>query len=304
LTRFTKQHYVPRFYLRNFCNSDGTIFCYDKLKSKSFRVNINDIAHENFFYDVSELNPATVEKSMAEKEKIFSKVYTYLIRRKSLEGIRADTKEAFFLFLATQYLRTKEFRIDIKDSYEQLANLVAKEKGIKIPEHLRIFMTEDSAKRMHLDMLMDPKVVFFFAGTLGSRKWIVLENPTEEPLWTSDHPVTFFNIYSYAGNMGILSPGVQIHFPLSDKLCLTSYDPKFERVRNDKMVHENVVFHNELQVQSSYRFVYSQNNDFGTAARYLNVNPEARDPNRTRSILRSDPSKYELLRSRRWTRIK
>lgn len=226
-----KQHYIPKFYLKNFSHSSETIYCYDKIKEKSFKANLSDIAHENFFYDVSELSPATVEKNMAKKEEMFAKVFAYLIQLKSMEHIRSDTREVIFLFLATQLLRTKEFRSDIKNTYEQMINLLAKESGIKIPENLQVYITDDSAKRMHLDMLLDPNVVFYFAKTLGSKIWTVIENTTDDPLWTSDHPITFFNNYAYVGNMGILSPGVEIHFPLNDKLCLTSYDPAFARVR-------------------------------------------------------------------------
>lgn len=301
MARFTKQHYVPKFYLKNFCQPDGTIYCYDKLRDKSFKSNLNNIAHENFFYDIPELAPATVENSMAQKERIFSKVLKYIIQRKSLEGIRPDTKEVFFLFIATQMVRTNEFRNEVKDGYERLANIMAKDRGIKIPEHLKIYITDDSAKKLHLKMLLNPDVVFSFARSLRSRKWVILENNTGEPLWCSDHPIAFFNFFSYPGNMGILSPGVDIHFPISDRLCLTSYDPTMTRMRTDQMLRLNVVFNNELQTESSHQFVYSKNNDFSTAKRYLDANPESKNPHRSRSVLKSDPRKIEFLKSRRWT---
>ncbi len=51
------QHYVPRFYLRNFAhqaNDEYWLYCFDKTNFKSFPVNINDIACENFFYEHKE----------------------------------------------------------------------------------------------------------------------------------------------------------------------------------------------------------------------------------------------------------
>lgn len=300
MAKFAKQHYVPKFYLKNFCQPDGTIYCYDKLTDKSFKSNLRDIAQENFFYDVPELAPATVENSMAVKERIFSKVLKDVIRRKSLQGIRSFAIEVFFLFVATQMLRTNLFRTEVKDAYEQLANIMAKESRIKIPEHLKVYITDDSAKRLHLSMLLDPEVVFSHARALSSKKWVISENNTGEPLWCSDNPIAFFNFFSYPGNLGILSPGVNIHFPLSDTLWLTSYD-QWTRMRKGKIVPENIMFQNELQTESSHQFIYSKKNDFSTAKRYLDANPESRNPYRSRSIVKSDHNKIEFLKSRRWT---
>jgi hypothetical protein len=105
MAKFVKQYYVPKFYLKNFCQPDGTIYCYDKVRDKSFKRNIRHIALANFFYDVPELAPATVENSMAIRGRIFSKVLKFIIQRKSLEEIRADTRVTFFsILLLTCYL--------------------------------------------------------------------------------------------------------------------------------------------------------------------------------------------------------
>ena len=47
-----KEHYVPRCYLENFENSDNRINDFDKIILQSRCQWKEEIAHENFFYDV------------------------------------------------------------------------------------------------------------------------------------------------------------------------------------------------------------------------------------------------------------
>jgi hypothetical protein len=56
MTDYVRQHYVPQFYLKYFCsdNRKQMIFCYDKLKNKSYPRKIKDVAQENFFYALDE----------------------------------------------------------------------------------------------------------------------------------------------------------------------------------------------------------------------------------------------------------
>ena len=52
--KFRRQHYVPRFYLRNFAlkkKKGFTIRCFNKEKERSFEQNIVKVGMENYFYD-------------------------------------------------------------------------------------------------------------------------------------------------------------------------------------------------------------------------------------------------------------
>lgn len=79
LARSKKQHYVPKFYLKNFSHDKRTLFCFDKMKCKFYRANITDIAHENLFYGISEIFDGIMEQSLSKKEALFKSAYSQLI---------------------------------------------------------------------------------------------------------------------------------------------------------------------------------------------------------------------------------
>ena len=117
-------------------------------------------------------------------------------------------------------------------------------------------------------------------------KWILLENQTNIPLWTSDHPINRFNPIDQSpfGNLGLKSRGIQIFFPLSPALGLSFCDPIEYFSYPDKMtcIKDNIIFCNTLQVRSSARHVFSVDNDFYLAKKWLQENPECADLNRRR----------------------
>ncbi len=82
------------------------------------------------------------------------------------------------------------------------------------------------------------------------------------------------------GNLGLLSPGIEIHFPLTKNLCLLSFDPRIHRLRSPKgMSEHNVIHENMLQLHYSSRFIYaSSNNDFDRARIFLSDYPQFRNP--------------------------
>lgn len=254
---------------------------------------------------MKEVEHATIEKSLSIKEQLFRQACQFLVESKEIDKLSKELRVNLFMFLTTQLIRTPEFRLEIKEMREHLLNILAKERGIDIPNGLRIAITPEYAKRLHLSFMLDPKFVIGLSEMLNSKKWLVLENETSLPLWSSDHPITFFNQYPFDGNLGILSPGVEIHFPLTPNLALTSIDPNFTRLRGGsiKMVEDNVVFHNELQTLSATRFIYSPNDDFMIAKRYLKVNPTYKNPRRRRWTVNNDSNKIEFLRTLKGERI-
>lgn len=118
-------------------------------------------------------------------------------------------------------------------------------------------------------------------------KWVLIKNKTDYSLWTSDNPITRWNPNDLGlyGNMGFLSRGIEIHFPLSPDLSLCICDPvQYAAIpsTNDAIDKENVVFQNWLQVSRSTRFLYSKINDFSLADKILLENPGLRDSTRPR----------------------
>jgi hypothetical protein len=118
-------------------------------------------------------------------------------------------------------------------------------------------------------------------------KWILIENKSKFPFWTSDNPVTKYNSinhYPY-GNLGLTKIGIEIHFPINPKLCLIICDPiSFKSEPNKKMTkdYRNIIRERDLQVRDSTRFVFSNENNFNFAKMMLKEKPSLGDPNRKR----------------------
>jgi|SRR5689334_14177276 len=276
MSKAKKQHYIPRFYLKNFCNIDNIIFCYDKVKDKWYSANIMDIGHENLFYEIGELLPGTIENNLAKKDDLFNRGYSRLLQSRDVNKLEEYARKFLFLFITTQYFRTGEVREDIQNICDQAIGKLVKKSGTKIPEGLRIHVHPESIKRFHLDMILDREMIFSVTDILSHQEWIVSENETGIPLWTSDNPVTIDNRYS--GELGLASKGREIHFPLPPKLCLTSFDPTTHKRPVTKNIDfMNVHYHNVLQIKRSKRFIYSPDYDFSLVRSFLKNYPYFKD---------------------------
>jgi hypothetical protein len=109
------------------------------------------------------------------------------------------------------------------------------------------------------------------------------ENFNNVPVWTSDNPVVLHNQANrgrYDGNLGLQSPGLEVHFPLTKDLHLLSFDigtTQFKCSTMGMFTRMNIVFENELQLENCSRFVYaSSDNDFDIAKRFMLTNPHCR----------------------------
>lgn len=108
------QHYIPKFYLNNFCSikngSEYTIFCFDKLREESFPSNTKRIGCQKYFYDTDEDINQSVEKTLGKLDTKFSSTYRKLLDIKSVKELHIEEKETMAYYIANQFIRTQEFR--------------------------------------------------------------------------------------------------------------------------------------------------------------------------------------------------
>jgi hypothetical protein len=282
LSKARRQHFVPRFYLKNF--GDPKIFCYDKSNDKVVKTNVNDIALVRNFYELENLTSGEIEKFLSKKESKFSKAYYEVIDRKDISKLTKESSYHFFMFIATQLVRTSGFRLEIENMlskafdkmYSKLANKHLKKKGNKLAGRVRVSPDPEVAKLMHTQMILEQ--VPEFAHILSKRYWMIDENLNDIPLWTSDNPFVLRNELNYSGNLGLMSLGIEIHFPLTSNLLLTSFDLRTHQLRRGyvgtleriHLIHENM-----LQVQASTRYIYaSSDNDFDRARKIISDYPQ------------------------------
>jgi hypothetical protein len=71
------QHYVPRFYLKQFSIRKGKeqyVYCFDKSQRKQFEVNIRRVGCESYFYTAAGADQTT-EEVLRKIESKFSVIY-------------------------------------------------------------------------------------------------------------------------------------------------------------------------------------------------------------------------------------
>lgn len=286
------QHYVPRFYLKNFANKNGNEFiinCFDKSDFRQFKVNIKGIGCENYFYEIEKKNTQTMEKKLSKYETKFSAVYAKLISTASLQTLRWKEKEALAHFVIIQELRTREMREHIRDMVSKIKNRLSTERLSKnLETEMQEVNSENGIRSVQSRILTETMLKRHgFVDMLLKLKWCLYENYTKIPFWTSDHPINRFNPIDLKpyGNLGLLSRGIEIFFPLTPKLGIAFCDPieYFYNPEKSACTKDNLLFYNTLQVRSSARHIFSMDNDFSIAKQWLTKNPEFKNIDRDRT---------------------
>lgn len=286
-----KQHYVPRFYLKHFAKQDnGQYFvnCFDKSTFNKFKVNIKDVACENYFYEISDLANNALERMLSDFESQIVKIYEKIIFSESLACLKWTEKTVFAQFVLLQESRTRERREHIRDMVEGLEKWLSdKPLSEKMLKEWKNLGSEEGIRRVQLmlvaeTLLKKDKQV----DILLNMKWSLLKNLTKIPFWTSDNPITRYNPYTYGpyGSLGMLNTGIQIFFPLTPKIGITFYDPiEYSHMSATEICDkDNLLFYNTLQLMTTTRHIFSSNADFFIAKKWLTENPSMRAVNRNR----------------------
>jgi hypothetical protein len=297
------QHYVPRFYLKNFTSADNKVFVFDKTTDKIFQTVVENIACENYFYDSDNLESEFPEEQYLEKfyssiESEFAPFYLDFVSKiqsKEKDKITEDDKNIFANFLVLQIDRTKEHREMSSQSYSVVKEQLL-EKGFTKQQLIDFgFDLENpDPKDLHIEsILMGDEIRDTLAEILVNHIWILVENNTNQPFFTSDNPIAkIANIKDeYISYDGYASEGIEIIFPLNSKyllvLCEREYFKNLEKIENSKLTItdiENVNYYNSLETIRSYRQVFSCENDFKIISDLKKVNPDSFKMDRKRII--------------------
>ena len=127
MNKTIKQHYVPRFYLKNFSNRTKNgffIHCYDIDKNNAYPANIKNIAEEKYFYKIGEEN---FEEYFQKTEELASPLINNLSKNEKIKPLNnVKNREKLSLFIAVQFLRTKEMREDLLENFTKISTHLQK----------------------------------------------------------------------------------------------------------------------------------------------------------------------------------
>jgi hypothetical protein len=239
-----RQHYVPKFYLKEFATDNtygkkdkAQVHIYDLENEKKDIRNIKTIAYEKYLYSPqNEENPRSsyMEDKLADMESLMSKIWKGFANTRM--GLSSSMKKGVSLFIATLILRHPENLDKNKEMKTFLDNVILN--NIPEGETKFSFIANGKENIINLQEVKDSynsteyeESVFFIeniellsikiAEELIKKKWSIIASE-EKVFITSDRPVIISN--PTGGLLGIGSKGVVISLPLSPSRLLILED--------------------------------------------------------------------------------
>lgn len=198
-----------------------------------------------------------------------------------------EEKKRLAEYIAIQIIRTKTTREEIGQMIEKMHQAIAYKSQAKnsdaLPKELfEVQVDKDYVKLQHSAMILDPKMLMDIAECLNNHIWIMYINKTYTPFYTSDNPVAKIphKFSKYISYNGFNSEGIEVLFPISPTLLLAMYERKsFENIYIDRTFlniteTEHVDYFNRAQLVSSFRCVYSKEENFELAKTLCKQYPE------------------------------
>ncbi len=262
-----KQHYVPKFYLRNFTNKKNGISTYIYSKDKFIQnASLDSVANEKYLYGKDLL----IENALAQMEKKWAKSFRVIIENSDEDFTDKETLEilddvyTFVAFQISRTLKVYDSQVDFKNfistyiksnscSEENSKNLLSK----YFPENFN-------------PMLAPMEIAYFTKFMFGDLCPMILFNKSNMDFITSDNPIIKYNKFlatkHYKGNYGLGAVGLCIFFPINPKIMLCLYDPKIYFPTNNTSYFEpskeDVLELNKLSSRNAYDSLYfTENHD-------------------------------------------
>ena len=309
MPRVKNQHYVPQFYLKGFSADGKNVFVFDA--KKMFKTGVANIGNEQLFYELppgpsGSDDSQVFEKAFSVLEAGYSNAVQELLSEVELRGRftpgPSERNLGVAHFLAMQFCRTREFRDTHARMLEQLGNVIANKHEFA-RQHMaaqgEVIEVEPPLKARHRRDGTSPACGFHLQRLLcrtshagASRHiWLIAQDDTSQPLFTSDAPVIRYPHVSHPlyGGSGLASRGVEILFPLSSRYVLVlrerSYFATLGGATDGTLLRlrlESVAFYNGFQICESYRQIYSSEDRFDQVRELIEQFPVICDRERPR----------------------
>lgn len=169
MSKVKKQHFVPRFYLEYFTNSNGKISAFDILEQDSFTTTVENVAHKRFFYDYEPLDNLAgqqlIEKTFAQFECYSANLFRDMVGQLEKGNLSSHTPEQraeLAEYIIIQQTRTVENRIINEQMATELERqLLSKgatqefidSQGLRASEHDSKFLQYSSLSQNYLTLI-------------------------------------------------------------------------------------------------------------------------------------------------------
>lgn len=221
-----KQHFVPKFYLRNFSSNGQTVRIFH-IKSGIFKKSpIDSTCQESYFYGVD----GAFENFLEMLDNKHSKTIKKIVQSPPLSE---NERIALLEFLLVQKSRTRLERELVEGFGDAVCDHYLKpvmQSHLKSNGHSDHEIEGYSVKIKNMDIFHKQNIIHAMNSIIGISDLVpcIIGNNSDIPFICSDNPVIFNNRIHLDDNFtAILSKGLQIHCPLNSSLYLLLYDPNF-----------------------------------------------------------------------------
>ena len=295
-----KEHYVPKCYLKRWCDKKERLYVFNKENNKCWKRNVIGVGCEGKYYDIPveklskkaldllhehnffpENDEYFIETFLSEQlEDEYSKLLNKIIdieispwREKTCYFINEQDKFLMSICLAYQAIRSPQTRKSIKNTSSGIEQMIrgmnvdegAKERAIKTYK-----LGETDEKVIQGNLLFDLDEVFDLTVRFYELSWVLGVNKTNMLLYTSDNPIGMYsNLRKAMGNIhSIVNPEVEVFFPLSPRYILLMRNPYYYKdflSRDRKYMELDKAYmkkYNALCLNNCTQYIYSKEDDF------------------------------------------
>lgn len=225
-----RQHYVPKFYLRNFSPNNKSIGLYRFIEGKIIeRASIKDSFWKEYFYG----EDASVENKLAEYERKWNNIISSVIVREQLPDNEKELVLLRFFMLITSARTWKRGNQINKEVTGLIKKLLEMEESTlfntSIAEGLSIRMANPSLLFINSAQQILPSMI--------DLEMDVLINKSAINYITSDNPTVFCNQLflekSLTRGYGWGEHGIQFIVPISPKIVICMYDSEVYKMNKN-----------------------------------------------------------------------
>lgn len=235
--RTKRQHFVPRFYLNNFCDADGYIWTHDSRRGVARRTTPENTGFETNIYTPEVEGGKRFDEIEETLAKIEGAAAPLLARLLNSEKLDAGDKATMSLFLASMFVRSpaqiRQFAAHAGDIVSWATSLHAEQernskhalgKDTELEESVLDYLSGKGALKLNIDRrvgLMGFTQLGPISRLIERMTWS-FEVSRDEELITSDNPffwVAAEQIPKSPYGFGLGHELAVIPFPLSPQLC-------------------------------------------------------------------------------------
>ena len=293
-----KQHFVPRFYLKQFAR-DGQVHVFD-VRTKRIKkpLSYTSVCYEKFFYaaqtGIQDEVSQAYEDVFGQIEDMVAKALPEVIEQARSLRLTDDDLGILAYFMSVQWLRTSYFRERLQkmnaNLMKQVLRITASHPGFReharsmlgapdisdeaIDEAQRLFRSGEydlrhTSNALHLEFISDEKI-HGFRNLLLAKKWRIIHAKDAAHFITSDNPISEW-MPPARGLFGTTFTDRRHLFPLTPRILIESApangvapdQPLENRLSYHAANEKGVLMFNKVLAGHAHRFAFApQRGDF------------------------------------------